>query len=103
MYWMVGCPPGGSAGTSFCSGTEISISRLAILPDMATLPVGHSILVLERPLARFRGKTTGVALPDDPRMLQHIHPVRVWQREGDVLLSQQYRDRRGLSKPLRRF
>src|SRR4051794_21607624 len=30
MYWMVGCPPGGSAGTSFCSGTEISISRLAI-------------------------------------------------------------------------
>src|SRR5260370_11060413 len=30
MYWIVGCPPGGSAGTSFCSGTEISISRLAI-------------------------------------------------------------------------
>src|ERR1700722_9518112 len=27
---MVGCPPGGSAGTSFCSGTEISINRLAI-------------------------------------------------------------------------
>src|SRR5882672_640573 len=30
MYWMVGCPPGGSAGTSFCSGTEMSISRLAM-------------------------------------------------------------------------
>jgi hypothetical protein len=27
---MVGWLPGGSAGTSFCSGTEISISRLAI-------------------------------------------------------------------------
>src|SRR3954451_468497 len=27
---MVGCPPGGSAGMSFCSGTEISTSRLAI-------------------------------------------------------------------------
>jgi hypothetical protein len=30
MYWIVGWPPGGSAGTSFCSGTEISISRLAM-------------------------------------------------------------------------
>jgi hypothetical protein len=27
---MVGWLPGGSAGTSFCSGTEISIKRLAI-------------------------------------------------------------------------
>jgi hypothetical protein len=27
---MSGFIPGGSAGTSFCSGTEISISRLAI-------------------------------------------------------------------------
>src|SRR3954447_12494998 len=25
-YWMVGWPPGGSAGTSFCSGAEMSIS-----------------------------------------------------------------------------
>src|SRR6266852_5131975 len=30
MYWIVGWPPGGSAGTSFCSGTEMSISRLAM-------------------------------------------------------------------------
>src|SRR4051794_35943246 len=25
-YWIVGGPPGGSAGTSFCSGTEMSIN-----------------------------------------------------------------------------
>src|SRR5271169_4959102 len=30
MYWMVGWLPGGSAGTSFCSGTEMSISFRAI-------------------------------------------------------------------------
>src|SRR5512138_1226556 len=30
MYWIVGCPPGGSAGTSFCRGTEISISLRAM-------------------------------------------------------------------------
>src|SRR6267142_2434235 len=30
MYWMVGCPPGGSAGTSFCRGTEISINLRAM-------------------------------------------------------------------------
>jgi hypothetical protein len=27
---MVGCPPGGSAGTSFCSGTDMSISLRAM-------------------------------------------------------------------------
>src|SRR5882757_9503388 len=31
MYWMVGWFPGGSAGTSFCSGTEISISLRAMV------------------------------------------------------------------------
>src|SRR5262249_39371990 len=30
MYWMVGWLPGGSAGTSFCSGTEMSISFRAM-------------------------------------------------------------------------
>src|SRR6185436_19944424 len=30
MYWIVGCPPGGSAGTSFCRGTEISINLRAM-------------------------------------------------------------------------
>src|SRR5665213_424952 len=30
MYWMVGCPPGGSAGTSFCRGTEMSINLRAM-------------------------------------------------------------------------
>src|ERR1700755_3376502 len=32
MYWMVGWLPGGSAGTSFCNGTEMSISFRAIAP-----------------------------------------------------------------------
>jgi hypothetical protein len=30
MYWIVGWLPGGSAGTSFCKGTEMSISRRAM-------------------------------------------------------------------------
>src|SRR3982751_1020236 len=30
MYWIVGCPPGGSAGTSFCSGTEMAINLRAM-------------------------------------------------------------------------
>src|SRR6266536_1760977 len=30
MYWMVGWLPGGSAGTSFCRGTEISINLRAM-------------------------------------------------------------------------
>src|SRR5437588_9392169 len=30
MYWMVGWPPGGSAGTSFCRGTEMSINLRAM-------------------------------------------------------------------------
>src|SRR6266581_6367751 len=30
MYWMAGWPPGGSAGTSFCRGTEMSISLRAM-------------------------------------------------------------------------
>src|SRR3954454_2985834 len=30
IYWMAGWPPGGSAGTSFCSGTEMSISLRAM-------------------------------------------------------------------------
>src|SRR3954453_2667436 len=30
MYWIVGCPPGGSAGTSFCRGTERSLSLRAM-------------------------------------------------------------------------
>src|SRR6516225_7672304 len=30
MYWMVGWLPGGSAGTSFCNGTDMSISFRAI-------------------------------------------------------------------------
>src|SRR5215471_199033 len=32
MYWMVGWLPGGAAGTSFCNGTEMSISFRAIAP-----------------------------------------------------------------------
>src|SRR5258708_3805163 len=51
---MVGCPPGGSAGTSFCSGTEISISRLAM---------GVSLSVSVFIFCRFRA--SGV-LPLDP-------------------------------------
>src|SRR3954463_15972335 len=39
MYWIVGCPPGGSAGTSFCSGTEMSINRRVMaVPHFLVLP-----------------------------------------------------------------
>src|SRR6202035_510440 len=54
-------------------------------------------------LAGFRGKTAGVALPDDPRMFQHIDPVGVWKRESHVLLAQQYGDRRGLAQFFQRL
>src|SRR5262249_34273520 len=37
MYWMVGWLPGGSAGTSFCNGTEMSISFRAIAPAPVVL------------------------------------------------------------------
>src|SRR3954467_13532330 len=48
MYWMVGCPPGGSAGTSFCSGTEMSISRRAMRsPRFCSPGYGSHVLPLD--------------------------------------------------------
>src|ERR1700737_1985519 len=52
MYWIVGCPPGGSAGTSFCSGTEISISRLAICASSRGSVYSSDVSSLRRPGAR---------------------------------------------------
>src|SRR3981081_1380864 len=48
IYWMVGCPPGGSAGTSFCNGTEMSINRLAIIvpPKASVIFIGAASDVL---------------------------------------------------------
>src|SRR4051812_29197235 len=43
IYWMAGWPPGGSAGTSFCSGTEMSISLRA----MASLFAGSNVLAFD--------------------------------------------------------
>src|SRR6185369_4170044 len=52
MYWIVGCPPGGSAGTSFCRGTEISINLRAM-----AFPRWCSCLIILR---------VGRLLPFDP-------------------------------------
>src|SRR6202048_4514610 len=49
MYWIVECPPGGSAGTSFCSGTEISISRLAICVSSRGSVYSSDVSSLRRP------------------------------------------------------
>src|SRR6266704_760617 len=48
MYWMVGWPPGGSAGTSFCRGTEMSISlrAMAVPRSMFSLRVVGRLRVL---------------------------------------------------------
>src|ERR1035438_4373891 len=54
-------------------------------------------------LASLRGKTAGIAFPYDPRMFQHIHPVGMRKREGNVLLAQQNRDRRGLAQFFQRL
>src|ERR1700722_12873073 len=45
---MCGLIPGGSAGTSFCSGTEISISRLAMAVSSQVLFVLSSIVTLSQ-------------------------------------------------------
>src|SRR6266404_133040 len=49
---MVGWPPGGSAGTSFCSGTEISISRLAMVVPRGFLLFSADASSLGRSCAR---------------------------------------------------
>src|SRR5260370_38149002 len=50
---------------------------------------------LGREAARF-------ALPDDARMLEDIDAVGMRQREGDVLLAEENRDRRRLAQALER-
>src|SRR5665213_4153231 len=106
---MTGWMPGGSAGTSFCSGTEISINRLAIgialerFAQSYREPGRFTIWTSEIALAGLRREAAGVAFPDDPRMLQHIDPVGMRQREGDILLAQQHRDRRGLAQFFQRL
>src|SRR3954449_4286405 len=48
IYWMVGWPPGGSAGTSFCSGTEMSISRRGMaVPLLARASAASNVLPLD--------------------------------------------------------
>src|SRR5580700_1495187 len=46
------------------------------------------------------GETRRLAFPDDAGVFEHIDAVGVRQREGDVLLAEQDRNRRGLSQPL---
>ena len=45
---------------------------------------------LEKIGAGFRGEAAGIALPDDPGMLEHIDAVGMRQREGHVLLAEQH-------------
>src|ERR1700731_3651770 len=73
MYWMVGCPPGGSAGTSFCSGTEISISRLAMgislqISVVAAIPSARPVT---RPY-RCRSDRLDARLGDDVAPFRHF-------------------------------
>src|SRR5574337_1261341 len=53
--------------------------------------------------AGFLREARRVAFPGDARVLEHVDPVRVRQREGDVLLAQQHGQRRGLAQRLQRL
>src|SRR5580700_1667411 len=59
--------------------------------------------VLQITGADFGGETRRLAFPDDAGMLEHIDAVGVRQREGDVLLAKQHRDRGGLAQALQRL
>jgi len=59
--------------------------------------IGLPNLYSEVPFTSFRGKTARIAFPDDPGMFQHIHPVGVRKCESNVLLAEQYRNRRCLA------
>src|SRR5580704_3237434 len=59
--------------------------------------------VLQITGADFGGEARRLAFPDDARVFEHIDAVGVRQREGDVLLAEEHRDRRGLPQPLQRL
>ena len=46
------------------------------------------------PVPGLGGKAARIALPDDPRMLEHVDAIGMRQGESDVLLAEQHGDRR---------
>src|ERR1700724_2457088 len=85
VYWMVGWLPGGSAGTSFCSGTEMSISFRAMvssgfligsdrphLPNTATARIGDAV-----PSRHFIGRPIKVKGPW-PSSASRLHRLSIW-------------------------
>src|SRR3954447_10265783 len=80
MYWMVGCPPGGSAGTSFCRDTEMSINWRAMASSLFFLftPIGASLDfgVKEAGAAARRALIVGRQEIDQDLSLRHIGGVR---------------------------
>src|SRR5580704_10428443 len=104
MYWMVGCPPGGSAGTSFCSGTEISISRLA-MGISSKISVVAAILSARPAPCRCRSDRLDARLGDDVAPFRHFildslaHAVRPIGENLEPVVAKLLGDRWRLENP----
>src|SRR5258705_12856184 len=82
MYCMFGWPPGGSAGTSFCSGTEMSISWRA----MADLPILAPPIVssLSLGVKEARAKAPDALIVGREQVDQYFSLRRVGAIRGDT-------------------
>src|SRR6266436_5742646 len=82
MYWMVGCPPGGSAGTSFCSGTEMSINwRAMAVPPILAPPIVAS---LDLGVKEARAKAPDALIVGRQQVDQYFSLRRVEAIRGDT-------------------